>query len=336
MRILKIVGYIIIIFLMLWIIVAFLSPKEIKTTQSIVINRVPYVVFDQVNNLTHWNSWSPWKLRDPDMEQKFSENPIGTGAIVRWKSESEGSGEQTIVESTAPGKIKLALVFDDWDGTTYSNWKFEKEDENNTKVTWNLEGSALPFFIRPLGFSWNADIKKDYNEGLINLKAVCESVPQKNENLRVKIVETKSIIYIGKRLNVNAAEMGTAMGTAYKKINEYLAKEDLKYSGKPFSIYYKSEIESKDFDILAAMPIENEIESTKDFETGILPAGNAATISHFGNYYNLPATYHIIREWLQNEDYQIEGNSWEVYITDPYNESDSSKWETRIYFPIRK
>ena len=332
MRTLKIMGYIIAIFLTLWIIVALLSPKEIKTTQSIVINATPYVVYNQVNNLEHWNSWSPWKKRDPNMEQEFSENPVGKGAVVRWKSASEGNGEQTIVENTALGKIRIALVFDDWDGTTYSNWKFEKEGENATKVTWDLEGSELSFFIRPLGFSWNADIKKDYKEGLINLKAVCETFPQKNENLRVKIVETTAIIYIGKRLKVNATEIGPAMGKAYKEIIDYLSKKGLKISGKPFSIYYNSE--SDEWDVLAALPIDDEIESANNFETGVLPAGHSAMISHFGNYDNLPATYHIIRDWLENENYQIIGNSWEVYINDPGSEPDSTKWETRIFFPV--
>ena len=334
MRALKIVGYIIAIFLTLWIIVALLSPKELKTSQSIVINTVPYVVFDQVNNLEHWNGWSPWKLRDPNMEQEFSENPVGKGAIVRWKSESEGSGEQTIIESKAPGKIRIALVFADWDGTTYSNWKFEKEGEYSTKVTWDLEGSELPFFIRPLGFNWNADIKNDYRDGLINLKAICESFPQKNENLRVKIVETGTINYIGKRLEVNASEIGPAMGKAYKEISDYVSNNGLEINGKPFSIYYNSD--SEDFDVLAAFPIETGIESANDFESGVLPAGHAAMISHFGNYNNLPATYHIIRDWIKDENYQIIGNSWDVYVNDPSSEPDSSKWETRIFFPVRE
>lgn len=334
MRTLKIVGYIIAIFLTLWIIVAFLSPRELKTTQSIVINTVPYIVFDQVNNLEHWNSWSPWKLRDPNMEQEFSENPVGKGAIVRWKSDSEGSGEQTIVASNAPEMIRIALAFDDWDGTTYSNWEFDKEGDGSTKVTWNLEGSQLPFFIRPMGFNWNADIKNDYINGLKNLKAICEKIPQKNENLRVKIVETKMIKYIGIRLKVNAAEIGPAMEKAFMEIIDYTSNEGLKINGKPFSIYYNAEPE--DFDILVALPIENEIEFTSNFETGVLPAGHAAMISHFGNYTNLSATYHIIRDWLQDENYQIIGNSWEVYINDPRSEPDSSKWETRIFFPIRE
>ena len=334
MRVLKIVGYIVVIFLFLWVIVAFLSPKEIKTTQSITINTTPYVVFDQVNNLEQWNNWSPWIMRDPDMEQELSENSIGIGAIVRWKSESEGNGEQSIIESSAPEKIRTSLVFDDWDGITYSNWTFKKAGENTTKVTWNLEGSVLPFFIRPLGFSWNADIKNDYKAGLINLKAVCESIPQKNENLRVKIVETEPIIYIGKRINVNTSEIGPAIGKAYKEIIDFLSAKGLEISGKPFSIYYDSE--SVDFDILVALPVVNEIESNADFESGILPAGHAAMISHFGNYTNLPATYHIIRDWVKDGNYQITGNSWEVYVNDPTNEPDSSKWETRIYFPVKK
>jgi len=333
MRILKIIGYILITLLILWVIVAFLSPKEMKTTQSIIIDRTPYVVFDQVNNLKLWNNWSPWKEKDPNMTQEFSENHVGTGAVVRWKSETQGNGEQTIVESHAPDMIRTALVFTDWDGTTYSNWKFEEFDDNKTQVTWDLEGSELPFILRPLGFGWNASLEKDYSKGLQNLKEVCEKLPAKNENLRVKIVETKAIPYIGKRITANADEIGPAMGRTYREIIDYLSDNNLIVVGKPFSIYHSAD--AGNFDVVFALEIEKEILPEKGFETGVVKAGHAAMISHFGNYINLPATYHIITNWLDEQNYQRVGNSWEVYVNDPGSEPDSSKWETQVYFPIK-
>ena len=332
MRILKIVGYIVITIIILWVIIAFISPKEMKTSQSIVINRTPYVVYDQVNNLKLWNNWSPWVKKDPGMTQKFSDNHVGIGAVVRWESEKEGDGEQTIVESYAPKKIRTALVFTDWDGTTYSNWKFEEVSDGKTKVTWDLEGSELPFILRPLGFGWNASLEKDYKNGLQNLKEFCEKLPALNENLRVKIVETQDTPYIGKRLNVKASEIGAAMGRTYKEIIDYLSQKKLKVVGKPFSIYYDSEIDN--INVVVALPIKDRIEPEKGFETGVLKAGHAAMISHFGNYVNLPATYHIITNWIHEQNYRKTGNAWEVYVNDPGSEPDSLKWETQIFFPI--
>jgi effector-binding domain-containing protein len=65
-----------------------------------------------------------------------------------------------------------------------------------------------------------------------------------------------------------------------------------------------------------------------------MKAGKAAMISHFGNYQNLPATYHIITNWLLEQNYERTGNSWEVYINDPGSEPDTAKWETQVYFPV--
>lgn len=333
MRILKIIGYILLTLIILWVIVSFLSPKEMKTSQQIIIDRTPYVVFDQVNNLKLWNNWSPWVEKDPDMTQEFSENHIGNGAVVRWKSETEGNGEQSIVESHAPRMIRTSLVFDDWDGTVYANWKFEEFDENKTRVTWDLEGSELPFLIRPFGFGWNAELEKDYKTGLQNLKEFCEKLPAKNENLRVVIVETEAIPYIGKHIIVSENEIGMAMEKSYKEIISYLSDKDLKVVGKPFSIYNSTD--SKGIDVVVALEIEKEIKAEKGFVTGKIEAGHAAMISHFGNYINLPATYHIITNWLHEQNYQRTGKSWEVYVNDPGNEPDSTKWETQIFFPIK-
>jgi effector-binding domain-containing protein len=89
-------------------------------------------------------------------------------------------------------------------------------------------------------------------------------------------------------------------------------------------------------DVVVALPIQAKIESAGGFETGVLGAGSAAMISHFGNYKNLPATYQIINKWMEEQNYQIAGNSWEVYINDPGSEPDSTKWETQVYFPVFK
>jgi effector-binding domain-containing protein/ribosome-associated toxin RatA of RatAB toxin-antitoxin module len=334
MRILKTIGYILLTLIILWVIVAFLSPKEIKTSQTTIINKTPYVVFDQVNNLKLWNNWSPWIKRDKNMKQIFSDNHVGTGAVVSWESSTEGNGEQTIVESHAPNLIRTSLVFTDWDGITYANWSFEKVDENKTKVTWDLEGSELPFLLRPFGFSWNADLGKDYINGLKNLKEVCEKLPAKNENLRVRIVETAAVKYIGERISGNINEIGPAMGNAYRSIFGYISKHNIKVVGQPFSISYG--VDNELIDVLVALPIKNEIKSADGYETGVLGAGHAAMISHFGNYVNLPATYQIITNWMKKQNYEMAGKSWEVYVTDPESEPDTAKWETQVYYPVFK
>ena len=60
------------------------------------------------------------------------------------------------------------------------------------------------------------------------------------------------------------------------------------------------------------------------------------TISHFGLYENLPASYEILDDWINDNGYELIDRSYEIYITDPGTEPDSSKWETQIFYPVSK
>ena len=334
MRFLKIVLYVIAVFFAIWIVVAFLSPSEIQTEQSIVINKKPGLVFNLVNNLKEWKNWSPWVEKDPEMKTIYGKKTAGIGAKVKWESQSQGSGEQTIVESRRPEFIRTEMIFNDWDGKTYSNWIFEPEGENSTKVTWTLEGSKLPFLMQPLGLFWNSALKKDYRKGLENLKSYAENLSEMNEKLMVKVVDTDEIYYVGKRLEVTVDEIGPAMGQAYAEIMDFLEKKGIHPSGHPFSINYQNGPEIYDF--TAALPVERLPESGEgNIEIGVFNAGKAATITHFGNYESLDASYRILTKWIEDNRYRVVGSSWEVYITDPETEKDTAKWETQIFFPVQ-
>jgi len=333
MGFLKTLGYILVTIILLWVIVAFFSPKELGTSQSIVINKSSYVIFEQVENLKFWSNWSPWQKKDPDMKQEYSENYIGKGATVIWESETAGNGKQTIVNSIYSESIKTEMKFEGWDGKTIGNWRFEENDKNTTTVTWDLEGSELPFIIRPMGFIWGKGLEEDYKTGLNNLKEYCENISKENEALHVSVVKTKAINYIGKKIVTTNTEIASEMGAAYYEMINFLKENDIEMTGNPFSINISYDTDSIEF--IAGIEIDGTIDNAEGFETGTIESGTAAMISHFGNYTNLPASYKIIMNWIEKEKYKTNGNSYEVYLTDPESEKDTAKWETRIYFPIK-
>jgi len=40
-------------------------------------------------------------------------------------------------------------------------------------------------------------------------------------------------------------------------------------------------------------------------------------------------------KFIEENEKEINGASWEVYITDPMSEPDTSKWVTQIYYPVK-
>ena len=77
------------------------------------------------------------------------------------------------------------------------------------------------------------------------------------------------------------------------------------------------------------------VEGTERVRPGELPAGQVATVTHMGPYEQLGQTWSALMKWMEEEGLQAAGAPWEVYVTDPGEEPDQSKWRTDIFFPIR-
>ncbi len=150
-------------------------PKDFRVERSIEIDAPPEVVFDEVNSLREWDAWSPWKAKDPSIQNEYSGPESGVGAKVRWTSENSGEGTQTITLSERPTRIETALDFGDM-GQPNADWTFEPTGDG-TKVTWGLSGTAagpLGGYFAKMMDGW---VGADYEDGLARLKALVESPP---------------------------------------------------------------------------------------------------------------------------------------------------------------
>ena len=76
-------------------------------------------------------------------------------------------------------------------------------------------------------------------------------------------------------------------------------------------------------------------DGTDRIQAGELPGGTVATVIHKGPYEGLPQTWAALVEWISAQGLQPAGAPWEVYLTDPGAEPDSSKWRTQIFFPVQ-
>ena len=146
-----------------------ITSSEVRVERSLTIQAPPGKIFDQVNHLPTWATWSPWQLRDPEMKTTYEGPESGVGAISRWESETQGSGSQTITESVSPERIVTTLDFGPM-GTATSDWTFQPEGDA-TVVTWGMvshNGHNLVF--RLFGLFLDDMLGPDYEEGLANLQ----------------------------------------------------------------------------------------------------------------------------------------------------------------------
>lgn len=155
-------------------------PEAYHVERSIDLKAPPEAVFATVSDFKAFPQWSPWQKRDPAMKTTLSSPSSGVGASYVWEGNKEvGKGKMTMVESTAPNRIKIRLEFQEpWTSIADTGFDIKSMGAGGSSVTWwmdgknNFVGKAFAVFM-----DMDKMIGKDYEDGLASLKRVVESQP---------------------------------------------------------------------------------------------------------------------------------------------------------------
>ena len=115
-------------------------------------------------------------------------------------------------------------------------------------------------------------------------------------------------------------------------IGETIGKQKLTVKGQPFAIYYSESNTNFEFD--AAIPVEKKGKADGMVKPGEFMEGNAVLAYFYGDYSNTPLAHEAIDKYIKDHNKKIAGPPWESYETDPMVEKDTSKWLTKVYYPI--
>jgi len=150
-------------------------------------------------------------------------------------------------------------------------------------------------------------------------------------NVEIKDVKAQHIASI--RVTVSMAEIGKTMGEIFPEIMGYLQKIGSYPTGPPLSLYHNHYENAMDVEV--GIPIAAPIPEEGRITSGITPEGEVAYTLHNGPYKTLPTAYNAIMTWFKENGKEFSWPAWEIYLTGPQKESDTSKWRTEIYWPYK-
>ncbi len=161
------------------VLLALFAPKKYEVNRSIVINKPRSEVFQYLKYIKNQDEWSPWKNRDPEMQQTFSGEDGTIGFISKWDSDHKhvGAGEQEIVGITHNEQIRTELRFlKPWKSESDAYINTHDATDSATEVTWGFSGTnKVPMNIMMLFYNMDKAVGKDFEEGLAELKIVLEN-----------------------------------------------------------------------------------------------------------------------------------------------------------------
>jgi len=331
MKALKIVIIILVVIVAIILIPPLFMPSQLNIEVSRVLKAQPEVIWSQVNCLENWEKWDIWH-QDTNMAGHYEGPACGEGAKNVWtyKNMEEG-GSQTIIESREFEYIKTFLDFQKM-GTAESEIFFEKV-EDGTKITWTLVSEAS----YPVRRWVNAlmvipGVNKAYTEGLANLDELTKDMKpepayQTGEFATVSVDAKPAIVL---RIKATGPEIGNAMEQAFGQL---MAVGATSMAGYPFSIWYDYMNDTMEFD--CGLPVAAKMAEQGDIRNIMTYGGRVATVTHTGTYESTQYSWEKLQKYMQENNLEPNGDPYEVYITDPSDEPDSTKWVTKLFWPVK-
>jgi effector-binding domain-containing protein len=319
-----------VIIVALLIFAAFL-PSNYTVTRAVVINNTSENISKKIVDFQEWNNWSPWIGIDKTEKYTFNDT-IGIGAKMEWTGDTIGEGNMTITGITKD-TIKYDLIFmAPWKSVSAGSFSFAKADAGTT-VTWTNKGELAWPLMRLMGFIMNFDkmMGPDFEKGLAKLKTTVENSSKYSYNIIEKDVPSSTIATVHNKIKME--EIADVLGKSYGSIQELMAKQGAQMAGAPMAITIAYDSLSWEFE--AAIPIDKEIKGNDKVQVKKSYAGKVIYLSYMGPYNGTYQAYIELESYKKEKGYTDNGGPWEVYVTDPTTEPDTSKWITEIYFPVK-
>lgn len=169
----KFLSFIILLVLILGVIGYFL-PTNFKVSRTATISSSAAHIHEYVGDLNKWQSWTPWKGEDPEIEITIGERTTGIGASQSW-TDQHGGGSLTFTSWSPENGIEYDLFFDGGKYKSKSAIQYDTSSQTRTRVHWTLNGDmGMPIIGGYFALFMKYSIGKMFQDGLNQLKTIVE------------------------------------------------------------------------------------------------------------------------------------------------------------------
>lgn len=329
MKVLKGLLIVVFVFVILFFIVTLFLPSHYEIKRTVEVRSPVSMVFYLVDDLRNWKHWDAWYELDTNQIRSYEGHLFGKNAIFKWSSKERnvGNGEMKIVEEEPFKKIKISMIFGN-NMRSDGEFTFDEKD-GKTIVTWRMWGE-FSFLAKWFRFFMEETAGKDFEKGLANIKKIAEEGVRNKVVFFVDSVPNIKIAFISDSTSVNPQEISQKYGKCFLELFDFISKNTIEIIGGPIAITKSYTRTSYVFD--AAFPVKSfeEINPEGRIQFGEIVASKVLRTVFLGSYNEFEEVYGKIHNYLNSKKFQIRGNFFEMYYTDP--EKVSPKHNVTIIF----
>lgn len=313
------------------------KPTKYEVKREVLINAPVDLIFEQINVIKNQEAFSPWERMDPNMSRTYEGPESGVGARYSWTgNDSVGTGSMELIESNYPTDVKFKLTFTSpWEAVSDIVWTLNPTDEG-VLVSWGNVGELPGYLFWMSEEEMDKTMGPDFERGLNSLKEVAEAAAAAaTPDFDIQQTTVSAMTIFGITDEVTWEHMNSDFfGSRYGEINAYLKEDAANLTAPPLAIIHVWDEENKKAKIEVALASNSTKPGNKRVVKGTSHEGAVVKGSFYGPYEGTGAVHYAIDDYAKANALQISGSPWEVYVTDPGEEPDTTKWLTEIYYPV--
>lgn len=263
--------------------------------------------FRKLSGLHTWNNWWPGEVDLVFNNHRYKVNKImynGFEIAIQAKKDSVTSTLQF-----------LPLTID----STIIDWSLEKDESNN-------------ILKRLFGSGSRRKIKKDMSIILDSLKYFLEDM-RNIYGFRVKEVRVTDSVLVSTRASFHVYPDSAAVDQMVKKLRAHIKKNGGREMNYP--MLHVLRIDNNNYEAMVAIPVDRLFPPTNDFEPKVVLKGGKLLEA------DVTGGPHTIREAVKQFDFYMldykriaPAKPYQLMITDRVAEQDTTKWLTRLCYPV--
>ncbi|MFC6859247.1 SRPBCC family protein [Zunongwangia atlantica] len=316
---------------------------DYKFEESKVFNAPQEIVFKEVNNLQNWEYWDPWNQDSDDLIISYGDTLQGEGAVYYWESSEIGDTKITTLEtqpfSQVIQKITLPHTFTNASSKMY--WTFEALENNQTKVTWGMEGKQS--FKEKLSFLLSEEslqeiMRPKFEKGLRKMQDVITNKMNEYSISVDGVVNHGGGYFMYTTTASKISQVTEKMQPMITEVANFMEAQNIERIGNPFVLYNDWDQSGGTAIFSAGYFTPSEVITPMDANVlnGNMPNQKVLKAVLKGNYKNLEEAWNKAYEYIEENGLEVNETTkpFEVYLNKPEETPNPANWITNIYIPV--
>lgn len=284
-----------------------ISPIQEKTTRLTIACPTPAVA-RQFSSMDKWRNWLPEKIENDTILQIANKSFYITTLLM--------NGFQAL---STDKKIAIDLQYIP---------KANKETEFILRTTYALPGNS---FLRCIAWL-TGDRSKSVQEKVIEQCKTFFSQPEKVYGMEIKRDKVKFFSWISTKANFTKAPSTQDIYRNIDALQNYIRSNAAQALGDPILHVHRESATT--YELMVAIPTDRDLQTKNGFQLKNMILGSILTATVKGDEQSVTKAEIELENYVKDHQIVSPAIPFQTLVTDRSKEKDSTRWITRVNYPI--